>query len=72
MECIRSITEIFAKEPYLVMRAYESGYDFNELIMAVKDCDPEMAHSGIEFWYQFIMTDTVVFKKDFTKNLFSQ
>jgi len=66
------MTEIFTKEPYLVIKAYDSGFNFEILINAVKDANPEMALAGIEFWYRFIMIDTVVFKEDFKKRLFEQ
>jgi hypothetical protein len=38
----------------------------------VRDADPEMALAGIEFWYRFIMIETVVFKEEFTRKLFEQ
>ena len=28
ISCINCISEIFTKEPYLVIKAYESGFDF--------------------------------------------
>jgi hypothetical protein len=31
-----------------------------------------MALAGIEFWYKFIMIDSIVFKEDFKKKLFEQ
>ena len=31
-----------------------------------------MALAGIEFWYRFIMIDTVIYKEDFKKKLFEQ
>ena len=70
--CLLCITEIFTKEPYLVIKAYESGFDFQIFINAVKDANPEMALAGIEFWYRFIMIETVVFKEDFQRKLFEQ
>eukprot|EP00347_Sterkiella_histriomuscorum_P015989 403354925 len=66
------ITEIFTKEPYLVIKAYESGFDFQLFFNAVKSADPEMALAGIEFWQKFIMIDTVIYKQDFKKQLFEQ
>jgi len=66
------LSELFEKEPYLVIRAYETGLDFSVLINAVRDADPEMALAGIEFWYRFIMLDDIVFKEDFKKKLFEQ
>jgi hypothetical protein len=63
---------VFAKEPYLVIKAYESGFDFQLFINAVRDSDPEMALAGIEFWQRFIMIETVVYKEDFKKSLFEQ
>jgi hypothetical protein len=68
--CIHCMTEIFTKEPYLVIKAYESGFEFQIFINAVRDADPEMALAGIEFWYRFIMIETVVFKEEFTRKLF--
>lgn len=53
-----------------MIKAYESGFDFQIFINAVKDADPEMALAGIEFWYRFIMIETVVFTEDFKKQLF--
>lgn len=70
LNAIYCITEVFTKEPYLVIKAYESGFDFQLLVNAVKDADPEMALAGIEFWYRFIMIDSIVFKDDFKRKLF--
>jgi len=70
--CVHCITEIFTKEPYLVIKAYESGFDFQIFVNAVKDADPEMALAGIDFWQRFIMIETVVFKEDFKRRLFEQ
>jgi hypothetical protein len=50
LQCIQSTSEIFVKEPFLVLKVYESGYNFEEFISAIKDGDPEMALAGIEFW----------------------
>lgn len=69
---IQSITEIFSKDPYLVIKAYEMGFDFNIFFNAVRDADPEMALAGIEFWQKFIMIDTVIYREDFKKKLFEQ
>lgn len=57
--------EIFAKEPYLVIKAYESGFDFGFIVDAVRNADPEIALAGIDFWDNFIMIDTVIYKEDF-------
>lgn len=70
--CIKCITEIFVKEPYLVIKAYECGFDFDILINAVKNADPEMALAGIEFWDKFIMIESIIYKEDFKKKLFDQ
>jgi hypothetical protein len=56
----------------LVIKAYDCGFDFQILIDAVKDGDPEMALAGIDFWDKFIMIDTIIFKEDFIKKLFNQ
>lgn len=72
LHAVYCITDIFAKEPYLIIKAYESGFDFQIFINAVKDADPEMALAGIEFWQKFIMIDTVIYKEDFKKKLFDQ
>lgn len=56
LECILAVTDIFTKDPSLVIKAYNSGFNFDELIEAVKDADPEMALASIEFWHQFIIT----------------
>ena len=72
LTAISCITEVFSKDPYLVIKAYESGFDFQFLVLAVKNADPEMALAGIEFWYKFIMIDSIVFKEDFKKKLFEQ
>lgn len=55
-----------------MIKAYESGFDFQIFVNAVKDADPDMALAGIEFWYRFIMIETVVFKEDFQRRLFEQ
>lgn len=70
LKCINTASEIFTREPYLVIKAYEDGYNFTDFINAVKDVDPEMALAGIEFWYKFIMIDSVIFKEDFKMKLF--
>jgi hypothetical protein len=69
LHCIKSTTEIFTKEPFLVLKAYESGYNFEEFVIAIRDADPELALAGIEFWQRFIMIDTVIFKEDFKMKL---
>lgn len=68
--CINCIREIFYKEPYLVIKAYESGFDFQVLIDSVKNADPEMALAGIDFWDKFIMIDSVIYKEEFKQKLF--
>lgn len=55
-----------------MIKAYEDGYNFTDFINAVKDADPEMALTGIDFWYKFIMIDSVTFKEDFKMKLFGQ
>ena len=72
LTAIRCITEVFTKEPYLVIKSYENGFDFHFLVQAVKDADPEMALAGIEFWQRFIMIDSIIFKDDFKRKLFDQ
>ena len=72
LTAISCITEVFTKDPYLVIKAYENGFDFQFLVHSVKNADPEMALAGIEFWYKFIMIETIVFKEDFKKNLFEE
>lgn len=63
---------IFSKQPYLVIKAYDTGFDFQVFIDAVRDADPEMALAGIDFWDSFIMLDSVVYKEDFKRKLFEQ
>lgn len=72
LQCIICVREIFYKEPYLVIKAYESGFDFQILIDSVKNGDPEMALAGIDFWDKFIMIDTVIYKDEFKSKLFDQ
>lgn len=72
LNSIHCITEIFAKDPFMVIKSYETGFNFNIFFNAVKDADPEMALAGIEFWQKFIMVDTVIYKEDFQKKLFEQ
>jgi hypothetical protein len=72
LESIRCLRVIFAKMPYLVIKAYDSGFDFQVFFDAVKDADPEMALTGIDFWDSFIMLETVVFKEEFKRKLFDQ
>ena len=55
-----------------MLKAYESGFDFQVFIEAVRDRDPEIALAGIEFWHSFIMLDKVVLRDDFKKRLFDQ
>lgn len=64
--------EIFTLEPYLVIKAYESGFNFSLIIDAVKNSDPEMAVAGIDFWDHFLMNDTVIYKEDMKAKLFGQ
>ena len=68
---INCISAIFTKEPFLVIKAYESGFDFQLVMNAVKDGDPEMALAGLDFWDKFIMIDTVIYTEDFKANLFN-
>ena len=68
---IGCIALIFQKEPYLVIKAYETGFDFDIFINAVKDGDPEMALAGIDFWDKFIMIDSIIYKEDFKAKLFT-
>jgi hypothetical protein len=72
LEAIKCLRIIFTKEPLLVLKAYETGFDFQVFIEAVRDGDPEIALAGIEFWHSFIMLDKVVFRDDFKKRLFDQ
>lgn len=64
------MSAIFQRDPFLVIKAYESGIDFQIFIESVKDADPEIALAGIEFWDNFIMLDSVVYQVDFKKKLF--
>lgn len=68
-----SLTELFKREPFLVLRSYESGHDFSILV----DCtlkrdilDPEVVVAGIEFWECFITLESVSYKEEFRKRLF--
>lgn len=63
--CITCLNEIFEKEPFLVVQAYESKFDFEILINAVKNANPEMALASIEFWDKFIMNEKVIYPEDF-------
>ena len=65
IECIQAASEIFYKEPNLVIKAYEDGYDFEEFVEAIRDADPEMALAGIEFWTRFILINPVKFSNEF-------
>jgi hypothetical protein len=56
----------------LVLRAYEQkfgNFDFQQLISAVRDADPEMALAAIDFWELFLIEQTVTFKDDFKKSI---
>ena len=70
IECIDAAAEIFYKEPQLVVKAYEDGYDFEEFVDAIRDADPDMALAGIEFWKRFIMINPVEFCDEFKMKLF--
>jgi len=72
LELIKSVSITFDKQPYLVIRAYETGADFQLIIDAIKDADPEMVLTAIEFWQNFITQEAVVFKEDFIRKLFDQ
>ena len=65
-----SLTELFKREPFQVLRSYESGQDFSILV----DCtlkrdilDPEVVVAGIEFWECFITLEGVSYKEEFRK-----
>jgi len=47
------MTEIFDKEPYLVVKAIESGTSFSDIIDCLRDANPEMALAAIDFWNKF-------------------
>lgn len=64
--------KVFTKEPFLVIKAYEGGFNFQILIDSIKNGDPELALASIDFWDKFIMIDTVVYKEEFKKKLFEQ
>ncbi len=42
------------------------------LFDAVKDADPELAVTAIEFWLNFITIESVIYKEEFKKKLFEQ
>jgi len=39
---------------------------------AVRDDNPELALSALEFWKNFIMLEDVTFKEEFKKKIFDQ
>lgn len=47
-------------------------FNFQVFVDVVKDADPEIALAGIDFWNNFIMLDSVAYKEDFKKKLFSE
>lgn len=68
-----SLTELFKREPFLVLRTYESGQDFSILVDTTikRDVlDPEVVVAGIEFWECFITLEGVSYKEEFRKCLF--
>lgn len=50
MHSVYCITEIFGKDPQLVLKAYDSGFSFQVFFNAVRDANPDMALAGIGFW----------------------
>jgi hypothetical protein len=71
---VTSLTELFRREPFLVIRAYEDfGEDFSLLIeLTLRSIDPEVVMAGIEFWGCFITLENVTYKEEFKKRLFKQ
>ena len=68
-----SLTELFKREPFLVMRTFESGQDFSILVETTikRDVlDPEVVVAGIEFWECFFMLESVSYKEEFRNRLF--
>ena len=65
LSCIVGLRTIFEKESDLVVKAYDNGYDFGELINAVKDADPEIVLAGIELWHSFIMIEKNSFSNEY-------
>lgn len=55
LEIIKCFTQIFDKEPFLVIKSSESGLEFLEIIESIKDANPEMALAAIEFWSNFVV-----------------
>ena len=72
INCIYCISEVFKKDPYLVIKAYEGGFDFQIMIDSIKNGDPEMALASIDFWDKFIMIENIIYKEEFKKKLFEQ
>lgn len=72
LECIKSMIEIFEKEPFLVLRSYENGMDFSEITGAVRNSSTEMALAAIEFWQRFIMIETISMRPELKFKLFDQ
>jgi hypothetical protein len=71
LSLVTALTELFQREPFLVLRAYESGQDFSLLIdSTLKSIDPEVVVAGIEFWERFINLENVSYKEDFKRRLF--
>ena len=73
LSLVTALTELFHREPFLVIRAYESGQDFSLLIdSTLRSLDPEVVVAGIEFWERFINLENVSYKEDFKRRLFEQ
>jgi hypothetical protein len=59
--------------PHLIFQAYEQGiFDFQFLMEAVRDADPELALAGIDFWQTFITIEGFHYKETFIKKIFDQ
>jgi hypothetical protein len=70
---VTSLTELFRREPFLVIRAYELGQDFSVLThLTLKNIDPEVVVADLEFWECFITIENVSYKEEFRRKLFSQ
>jgi len=70
---VQCLSSLFVKAPHLIFQAYELGtFDFQFLMEAVRDADPELALAGIDFWQIFITLDGVQYKETFIKRIFDQ
>lgn len=72
VECIKCMIQLFRKEPFIILNAYENAFDFSDIIDAVKNPNPDVAIAGMDFWTKFITMEQVTFKEDFKKTLFEK